>query len=154
MIRNAQVGDLPGIMRAGKRLQAMTPYKDLTPDVATVGGSLGHCINNAYGFAMVAVTKGEITGFMLGAAMPLWFCRKRSASDIVTYAENPGDGYKMIRAFVSWAWSIPGVVEITLAQSSGIDIERSAVLYERIGLARVGSLFTAVRDVTAVEVAA
>ena len=154
MIRKAQVGDLPGIMRVGRRLQAQTPYRDIKVDIATVGSTLGHCINNAFGFAMVASTKGEITGFMLGAAVPLWFCRKRCASDIVTYAENVGDGYKMIKTFIQWAWSIPGVVEITMAQSSGMDTDRSGILYERAGLVRVGGLYTAVRETAAAEVAA
>jgi hypothetical protein len=154
MIRKAQVADLPGIMRVGRRLQAQTPYRDIHVDVATVGSTLGHCINNAFGFAMVATTKGEITGFMLGAAVPLWFCRKRSATDIVTYAENAGDGYKMIKAFIQWAWAIPGVVEITMGQSSGVDTDRSGILYERAGLIRVGNLFTAVREASGAEVAA
>ena len=91
---------------------------------------------------------------MWGAAMPLWFSKKRSATDFITYAETPGDGYRMIRRFVRWAWSIPNVIEITLAQSSGIDIERTAQLYELAGLQRVGNLYTAVRPVIAAEEAA
>ena len=159
MIRNAQVADLPGILRVGRRLQAQTPYADIPVDIQTVGNTLGHCISNAFGFAMVAVdvpkyNEPDITGFILGAAVPLWFSRNRSASDIVTYAESAGDGYKMIKAFVTWAWSIPKVVEVTMAQSSGVEVDRSGVLYERAGLVRVGNLYTAVREVAAAEVAA
>jgi len=154
MIRNAQVADLPGILRAGRRLQAQTPYADVPEDIQTVGGTLGHCISSAFGFAMVAVTDEEISGFLLGAAVPLWFSRHRSATDIVTYAESAGDGYKMIKAFVTWAWSIPKVVEVTMAQSSGVEVDRSGVLYERAGLVRVGNLYTAVREQAAAEVAA
>ncbi len=154
MIRKAQVADLPGILEAGRRLQAKTPYRDIPVDIQTVGNTLGHCISNAFGFAMVAVTDKEITGFLLGCAVPLWFSRMRSASDIVTHAENAGDGYKMIRAFVDWSWSIPNVIEITMAVSSGIDTERTGVLYERVGLQRVGALYTAVREKAAAEVAA
>lgn len=154
MIRNAQVADLPGMLKVGRRLQAQSPYADIPLDVATCGSTLGHCISNAFGFAMVSVQKSEITGFMMGAAVPLWFCRKRSATDIVTYAENAGDGYKMIKAFIDWSWSIPNVVEITMAQSSGIDVDRGSILYERAGLTRVGNLFTAVREAAAVEEAA
>ncbi len=154
MIRKAQVADLPELLALGKTLQAKSPYPDVPLDIQTCGQTLGQCISSAFGFAVVAVHGGKITGFMMGAAVPLWFSRKRSASDIITYAESVGDGYRMIKRFVNWAWSVPQVVEITLAQSSGIDIERTGKLYERVGLMRVGSIFTAVREVIAVEDAA
>jgi len=167
MIRNAQIADLPGIRACAERLHELSPYRDVPSDLQTFASTLGQCISNAFGFAMVAVKisqdkgdesggtlQGEITGFLLGCAVPLWFSKKRSASDIVTYAESPGDGYRMMKKFVDWAWSLPNVVEITMAQSSGIDIERTDVLYERVGLKRVGSIYTAVREDAAAEVAA
>ena len=154
MIRNAQVADLPELLALGKRLLAKSPYSDVPVDTLTFGSTLGQCIQSAFGFAMVAVHDGKITGMLLGAAMPLWFSKKRSATDFITYAETPGDGYRMLRRFVRWAWSMPNVIEITLAQSSGIDIERTARLYEIVGLQRVGNLYTAVRPVIAAEEAA
>lgn len=154
MIRNAQTADLPQLLSLGKRLQKKSPYADVPMDVATVGSTLGQCISSAFGFAMVAVHDGKITGVMLGAAMPLFFSKKRAATDFVTYAESPGDGFRMIRQFVKWAWSIPNVIEITLAQSSGVDVERTGKLYARVGLQRVGSIFTAVREAVSMEDAA
>lgn len=161
MIRNAKVSDLPLLLHLGKRLHAKSPYPDVPIDTLTCGSTLGQCINSAFGFAVVCEHTDPdpsspvcITGFMMGAAMPLWFSKKRSATDFITYAETPGDGYRMIKRFVDWAWSVPMVVEITLAQSSGIDVERTGRLYERAGLQRVGNLYTAVRPVIAAEVAA
>jgi len=154
MIRKAQTGDLTELLALGKKLQVLSPYAAVPLDILTCGQTLGQCISNAFGFAVVAVHEGKITGFMMGAAVPLWFSKKRSASDIVTYAETPGDGYRMISRFVKWAWSVPNVIEITLAQSSGIDVERTGALYERVGMKRVGSIFTAVREAVAVEDAA
>ena len=141
-------------MALGKRLHVKSPYPDVPIDLQACGGTLGQCINSAFGYGVVAVHGGEITVFMLGAAMPLWFSKKRCATDFITYAESPGDGYRMIRRFVRWAWSLPNVVEITLAQSSGIDVERTGRLYEYVGLKRVGSLYTAVREASDVEKAA
>jgi hypothetical protein len=154
MIRNAQTGDLPQLIKLARRLKAKSPYADVPDDVLTFGNTLGQCINNAFGLALVAVHDGEITGFMLAAAVPLWFSKKRAASDIVTYAESPRDGLRMIRKFIRWAWAIPNVIEVTMAQSSGIDIERSGKIYERMGLVRVGAIYTAVREDPDVEVAA
>lgn len=154
MIRNMTVADFPGVRPCAERLKAKSPYADVPEDLATFASTLGQCINNAFGFAMVAERKGEIVGFLIGAAVPLWFSRKRSASDIACYSEHPGDGYRLIKAFVSWAWSIPNVIEVTMAQSSGIDVDRTAKLYERAGLIRVGNLFTAVRETATAEAAA
>lgn len=153
-IRHAQVADLPELLKLGKRLHKKSPYASIDVDTLSCGQTLGQCINNAFGFAMVAVHDGKITGFMMGAAVPLWFSKKRSASDIITYAESPGDGYRLIRKFVDWANSIPNVIEITLAQSSGLDTERTGILYERAGLQRVGSIYTVVKEPEMTEKAA
>ena len=154
MIRRAQIADLPQLLALGKRLLKQTPYADVKIDTLIAGQTLGQCINSAFGLALVAEHRGKITGLLLGAAVPLWFSKSRSATDIVTYAETPGDGYRMIRRFVKWAWNLPNVIEVTMAQSSGIDVDRTAQLYERVGLARVGALYTAVREPEAAEVAA
>ena len=154
MIRKAQVSDLPQRLALGKRLIVRTPYADVKIDTLIAAQTLGQCISSAFGIALVAERDGEITGLLLGAAVPLWFSKSRSATDIITYAETPGDGYRMIRRFVKWAWSLPNVIEVTMAQSSGIDVERTRQLYERVGLAPVGALYTAVREPEAAEVAA
>jgi len=154
MIRNARVSDLPRIRSCAERLHKKSVYADVPSDLQTFSHTLGQCINNAFGFAMVSVQHGQIRGFMLGAAVPLWFSKKRSASDIVTYCESVGDGYRMIKAFRDWAWSIPGVIEITMAQSSGIETERTGKIYERLGLERIGNLYTAVRKPETAEEAA
>ena len=154
MIRKARVEDMPKIIALGKRLQARTVYADIPIDIQTFGGTLGQCISSAFGFAMVAEREGEITGLMLGAAMPLWFSKKRSATDFITYSERAGDGYRMIRKFIDWAWSLSNVVEITLAQSSGVDTERSEIIYQRLGLSRVGAIYMVAREPEATEEAA
>ena len=92
MIRDARISDFPGMMRLGERLHAMSPYAHVPIDTLACSSTVGNCINSAFGFAVVATKKDEITGVMLGAAVPLWFSKKRSATDIITYAESPGDG--------------------------------------------------------------
>ncbi len=154
MIRNAQIADLPRIANMIKRLLPQTPYASLPFDLTLFGQTFGQCISSALGFAVVSEKDGELDGIMLAAAQPLWFTRGRQATDFVTYAERSGVGYFMIKRFLDWAWTVPNVVEVTLAQSSGIDIERTIKLYERAGLKRVGSIFTILRPVEEAEKAA
>ena len=154
MIRNATTSDLPKILNLMRRFHPKTPYVGIEMDVLSVSQVLGQCINSALGFAVVAEHDGNIDGIMMAAAQPLWFSKKRQATDFLTHAERPGDGAKMIRRFIKWAWSVPNVAEVTLAQSSGIDVERTAKLYTRAGLVRVGNIFTAVRESAVAEEAA
>ena len=156
MIRNATTGDLPKIMELGRQLIKATPYRDQKLDIMVCGNTLGNCISSALGFAEVAVHKGEITGMFLGCAIPLFYSKARMASDIVIYSDpkRPGDGFRMARHFIDWAWKIPNVVEVTLSQSSGINIERTGKLYARLGLQKAGEIWTMQRPVVAAEVAA
>lgn len=154
MIRDMQIADLPGVRACAERLHEQSVYADVPGDLLTFSRTMGECVNSAFGFAMVSMSKGHVRGFMLGFALPLWFSKKRSATDIVTYCEHPGDGYRMIKTFINWAWSIPLVVEVTMAQSSGLEADRVGIIYERVGLQRVGNLYTAVRPAEEAEEAA
>ena len=93
------------------------------------------------GFAKVAEHDKKITGFMLGVVDTLWWSRDRYASDLIFYSERAGDGLRILRRFIEWANSVPRVVEITCAQSSGINVERSSLIYERAGFTKVGGLW-------------
>ena len=43
-----------------------------------------------------------------------------------------------MRRFISWAKENPGVKEIMLGVSSGIETDRTKTLYERMGAIRIG----------------
>jgi hypothetical protein len=154
MIRKATTGDLPKILELGRRLIKETPYKDQKLDIMVCGNTLGNCISSALGFAEVAVHKGKVTGMFLGCAIPLFYSKARMASDIIIYSERAGDGVRMARHFIDWAWSIPNVVEVTLSQSSGINIERTGKIYARLGLQKAGEIWTMQRPAVAAEEAA
>ncbi len=154
MIRKATTGDLPKILELGRRLIKNTPYRDQKLDIMVCGNTLGNCISSALGFAEVAVHKGELTGMFLGCAIPLFYSKARMASDIIIYSERAGDGVRMTRHFIDWAWKIPNVVEVTLSQSSGINIERTGKIYARLGLQKAGEIWTMQRPAVAAEEAA
>lgn len=154
MIRNAQIADFPEVKKLGKRLIEKTPYRAQQIDTLIASQTFGNCVSSALGFAMVAQHKGEITGMMLGCALPLFYSKARMATDLVLYSERAGDGMAMVRRFIKWAWSIPNVVEVTLSQSSGVDVERTGKLYGRMGLECVGQIYTMARPSVATERAA
>lgn len=144
-IRRATIEDFPQWSELCQRLLAKTPYAGIPPDMPTAAKLYGQCINSKLGCVLVA-DHGRLTGTILGVAQELWWSRKRYATDLLFYSESPGDGLKLLRGFLTWAWSLPSVVEVTLGQSSGLDIERTGILYERVGLTRMGSIYTKMRN--------
>lgn len=110
-------------------------------DRMSITKTYGQCISSALGFGKVAVHDQKLTGVLLGVAAPLWWSDKRYASDLIFYSERAGDGLKLLRHFVAWARTVPRVVEISCGQSSGIEVERTAVLYRRAGFSHVGGLW-------------
>lgn len=145
MIRNARVEDWPQVVELGLRLLEKTPYRDVRLDREQSLHTYSLCMNSALGFAKVATRNGDITGLLLGVADRLWWSKSRYASDLVFYCEDGRSGLSLLTAFVEWAWTVPGVVEVTCAQSSAIRTEETAKLYQRVGFRQMGGLWTRVK---------
>lgn len=145
MIRKGVISDFPQFWELGQRLLAQTPYAELEIDRASVSKTFGHCVNSALGCCFVAEHGGTLRGIILGVAQDLWWSRSRSASDLIFYAEVPGDGARLLKAFEEWAWKVPRMGDVTVAQSSGIDVDRMDALYRRRGFRRVGAVYTKTR---------
>ena len=73
----------------------------------------------------------------------LFYSRKKFATDVCAFVreEAKGMGAYVMRAFMRWAWSRTGVVEIILGLSSNIDPERTGAFYEALGFTRVGGIY-------------
>ena len=144
-VRKAEIEDYPAWCDLVRRLFDKTPYAAIPVDLPAISKLYSQCLHSKLGCVYVA-EHGRLTGTIMGVAQTLWFSQKRYATDLLFYSERPGDGRLLLRAFLDWAWSLPSVVEVTLGQSSGIDVERTGILYERAGLTRVGSLYTKVKE--------
>lgn len=144
-VRKAVPMDLPRMIELGYRLCDQTIYKDVKRHRPSIMKTFTLAMTSKFGFAYVAEHGEKLTGILIGIADHLWFSEDRYATDLLFYSERPGDGLKMLRKFVEWAWTTPRVVEITMGQSSGIDIERMDALYARAGLTKVGSMYAMVK---------
>lgn len=91
----------------------------------------------------VLFNSGVVCGVFIGQIDTLYFSQDKYATDLIFYVlpEHRGHGVKLVRKFVEWASSHKKVVDITLQQSSGIDMERTSKLYARIGFKLVGGCF-------------
>lgn len=142
MIRKATAHDLQAVIEMGYRLCDRTPQAHVKRDRPAIAQTLTSCMNSAFGCCFVAEHAGQLTGVIVGIAQQYWFSRQRQAVDLMFTAERPGDGIQLLRKYVEWGWAVPGVVEVSIAQSSGIEVDRTAVLFERVGFQRVGGVFS------------
>lgn len=142
--RRATPNDLQQMIELGYRLCDQTPYKNIPRDRPAIVRTFTRAMSSQFACAFVTERDGKLTGLIVGIAEQLWFSRARYATDLLFYSEHPGDGRKLLKLFLAWAWKVPGVVEVTMAQSSGMKSVGS--LYRREGLQRVGGLFTMVRS--------
>lgn len=141
MIRHACIADTTEFIALVERFRAVLPtYPGCEVDRMEVLHTFGRCVADARCLALVAERDGKLTGALLAMTQQLWFSKAKEATDLLTYAEHPGDGVALLRFFLKWARRQPRVEVITLAQSSGIEIERLRRLYERLGLKTIGSL--------------
>lgn len=145
-VRKATPADLQQMVELGYRLCDKTPYAHIERDRPSIVKTFCVSMSSQFGCAFVAERAGKLTGILVGVAQQLWWSRTRYATDLCFYSEHAGDGYQLLKRFVAWAWKTPGVIEITMGQSSGIDTKRSAALYRRAGLTLVGGIYTAVRE--------
>ena len=144
MIRAARIEDYPQWLELAKRLLDKTPYVGIPPEYPGVAKLYSQCIQSRLGCVFVA-EHDCLTGTILGVTQELWWSRKKYTTDLLFYSEHPGDGPLLIQKFLNWAWAIPSVMEVTMGQSSGLDIDRTGLLYERAGLTRVGAIYSKVR---------
>jgi hypothetical protein len=142
MIRKGTATDLQAIIEMGYRLCDRTPQAHVKRDRPAIAQTLTSCMNSAFGCCFVAERSGRLTGVIVGLAQQYWFSRQRQVVDLMFTAERPGDGLALMRRFIAWGWSVSGVVEVAASQSSGIEIERTAKLYEHLGFTRVGGVFS------------
>lgn len=143
MIRDGRLSDIDGIIKLCLAFHPRTNYAALTPDRQTMVDSITHLLSSRMGFVMVGQHLGKgITGVLAGQAVPYWFSREMYATDMVFLSMHSGDGVRMLRRFILWAWEIPRVKDISMAISSGIDVARTGRMLELVGFQNEGGLYT------------
>jgi hypothetical protein len=147
MIREAKgEEDMKQICVLLEILRLQTPYRAVVPSWEMILDTLLKLIMRKDGLALVAEHDGKMTGVLLATAQPLWWVHPmagaRIASDLVFYSQRYGDGRRMLRQMVDWAFGTHRVIRIEMGVSSGqapLDVMRR--LYASEGFALEGSFF-------------
>ena len=144
-VREARIDDINDIHTLALELVSESVYKGIPMDDQQFKRMVATSIGSRSSIVFVVVDSNDKpVGFLIGMVEQLFWSRKKFASDLCTYVrpEARHVGGFMVRRFIRWAKKMPGVVEVTLGLSSGIgDTERIGMMYERMGLSRVGGLY-------------
>jgi hypothetical protein len=145
VIRLASTRDLPAFIAFAERFRGrLRTYPDCPIDIESVVKTFGRCVSSALCFATVVirVEDGAVVGALLAVTQELWWSRSKEATDVVFHVEEEvaGAGRRLINQYVRWAVTIARVKVITIANSSGEEIDRVAKLFDKEGLERIGSL--------------
>ena len=96
--------------------------------------------------AVKATEDGGPVGMLVGQKVPYFFApSKFMAVDHIVYVapEHRGSSaaVRLLRGFVEWA-EAKDVLELRLGVSTGVNPERTGKLYEKLGFANIGGIFT------------
>lgn len=136
-IRPATRDDVLQIAALGMRFISKLKL-DSRPDVERVAASVGAVLNDKNGVGFVFEKEGQVVGFLLGLAVPIWFdVLDWSAIELAWWvAEDHRGGreaVEMVRAFEAWAARM-NVHRVVLSDIEFLDQAQPAgPLIERLG---------------------
>lgn len=139
-IRVATLDDLPRILDLGELLHRESPrWSRLRFSRERAAECMRRCIEDARGVIFVAERNGEVVGGIAGWAEQHWASEDVVAQE-VSFFMTPGArgsmaATRLICALRAWA-EMRGAVWLQAGTSTGLDPERTAGLYERLGFSR------------------
>lgn len=142
MVRDATLADIPAMLRLGEIMHAESRYSFMAYDAEKVAGTLRSLMGT--GFVRVHERNGEIDGGMVGYMTEAWFSRARVAAELALFV-TPGKrggmaAWYLLSEFSAWAEN-QGAQEITLAITTGVKVEETGRMYQRLGFEQVGGVF-------------
>lgn len=144
MIRNARHGDIESLVDLASTMHQESWFAKYMFNREKVGNVIRNLIDSPDGFVIVYEEGGELQGGFVGGIAEHFFGECRYAFDLGVFVkpEKRGSlgGAKLIREYVAQAIE-RGVDEVLIANSTGIDTERVAALFERLGFVRTGANF-------------
>ena len=142
MVRDATLADIPAMVALGQLMHAESRYSFMAYDGEKVAITLKTLIGT--GFVRVHERDGEIDGGMVGYMSEAWFSRAKVAAELALFM-TPGKRGGMAAWYLLSEFSAgaenQGAQEITLAITTGVKVEETGRMYQRLGFEQVGGVF-------------
>ncbi|MES2973270.1 MAG: GNAT family N-acetyltransferase [Pseudomonadota bacterium] len=144
-IRSATLDDIPTMIAIGREMHEESVFSPYSFDIPTLTLLMSRLIKGDHGIALVEEVDGVVVGGFLGVVWPHFFGPDLQASDLALFIRpeyrGGSAGFRLIRAFITEA-KARGAAQVVLANSTGIQPERVAGLFERVGLRQVGYVYS------------
>lgn len=143
MIRLARESDVQRMVELGARMHAESKFRAYSFDPSKLAGTIRELL--ASGIALVAEVDGLVVGGFLGHLVPHYFGHDLAAYDLALFlAPEHRAGtvaMRLIKAYIAEAKK-KGAAEVAIANSTGVQKERIARLFESAGFSHDGYVFS------------
>lgn len=139
-IRPATLDDLPRILDLGELMHHESPrWSRVAFSRPRAADFIARLILNEWGCVFLAEKDGVVIGGIAGTALPHWASDDILADEasffMLPEARGSMAGVRLIGALKEWAGA-RGAKWLNAGTSTGLDPERTAGLYERLGFSR------------------
>jgi GNAT superfamily N-acetyltransferase len=143
-VRAPDEAELAAVLALARRMHQLGTYSTLPFDARKVAGLIASCVRAPGHFASIAVHRGEVSGFLGGRMGTYPFCDEPLAYDLGFFvapeARRSSAAVRLFRAFEAWAMD-RGAREVSMAVSTGVDVERIGAFYVHMGLTCIGGVY-------------
>lgn len=147
MIRRAVASDLEQLVELARRMHAESRFRIFRFVDAKVRNMLQGLIDSPdMALVLVAVDgqTGEVIGAIAAMCVEHWFSDQKVAQDVGLFVDPDRRGgmvaARLVKEFEAWARSM-GALTGELGINTGVHVERTAALFERLGLERTAYLY-------------
>lgn len=142
-MREATYFDLPGLLSLGARMHAESPhFSRIAFSEEKLRETLMAVMGAPHGFLWITERDGKIAGVMVAIALQHWCSTDLVASELALFVEREHRGSmiapRLIKRYLSWADGL-GCKQITAGVSTGVNVEKTTALYERLGFKQFGT---------------
>lgn len=142
IIRSATPADIDAMLALGAAVHAESNFRDYGFDADLLRHDAGIMFAHPEMYFMAVVEDGDgIFGMYLGFLCRAFFSRDHVAYDMLLYVTPSRRGgtaaARLIKAFEQWAWAA-GAIDIRPGVTSGINPERTCLLYMALGYQQIG----------------
>jgi len=146
-IRFATLDDVPSLVDGGRRMHAITRFREQPYSAEKVSKAFADLIRHGqgkYAFFVAQATEARLVGALIGVIEQQIFSTAHTASvmhfDVLPEARMGGYGVRLLHAFEQWAKNRKAI-EIGFGVNSGADLESLGRFATRMGYRNVGQNF-------------
>ena len=138
------VDHVPDLYALGKQMHEESEFRDLHWNHEKITNWFYNNVRNPKSFVMCAYDGDVLAGVFVGGLSEFYFGNDVQAYDLLWYVgkEYRGSrtGLRLLKMFESWATDL-GADRIQVGISSGLSMDRTGALLERMGFSQIGGLY-------------